>query len=153
VLKLSKFIVTCGGLGCLPKAPGTWGSIGALIFWAVVSLSFQSVTLYWSLLILSLFGGTLFIQDYEKRTQKKDPQEIVIDEWVGMGLALAFVPVSVWSLPLSFVLFRAFDIWKPWGVRYFDDRHLKGWGTMLDDVVAGLYAGAILGVLHYYEIL
>lgn len=147
----SKWIVTCGGLGKLPKAPGTWGSLGAVFFWwAVWQLSSFEPTLYWITLILFLFFGTLSIQHYEKRSGKKDPSEIVIDEWVGVGFALALTPPTWFFLVIGFFLFRLFDIWKPWGVRYFDRNHLKGWGTMLDDVVAGLYAALILGVIYEY---
>lgn len=90
------------------------------------------------------------IQIYESRTQQEDPSEIVVDEWIGVGIALGFVELSWMSLVLAFVLFRLFDITKPPGVRFFDRRHLNSWGTMLDDVVAGLYAGLILLGLSYY---
>jgi phosphatidylglycerophosphatase A len=73
----------------------------------------------------------------------------VIDEVVGLWITLASVPLSVGWYALGFVLFRIFDIFKPWPVSWAD-RHLPGaWGIMLDDVVAGLYAAGILFGLQY----
>jgi len=150
-MKLTRLIVTGFGLGLLPKAPGTFGTIGGLIFWAILHSVLPHMTLYWALLILMCFIGTHFTQLYERQTKQSDPSEVVIDEWVGIGVTLAFVSLTPLTLVLSFALFRLFDITKPPGVRYFDQNHFNSWGTMLDDVVAGLYAGILLGILTYYE--
>lgn len=75
-----------------------------------------------------------------------DPSRIVIDEMVGVWIAMLGVPFSITNLALAFVLFRIFDIWKPLGIRKMED-FKSGWGVMMDDVLAGIYA---LILLHGY---
>jgi len=89
----------------------------------------------------------------EQRLQTKDAAEIVIDEVLGIGIALAFTDFSWFQMVLAFVFFRLFDITKPSGVKFFDRHYLKGWGVILDDLVAGLYAAAIMFALNYSGIL
>lgn len=135
---LRVFIVTCGGLGFFPRGSGTVASFFALGFWLVVKvLSNDWIMIAW-ILVFSVIGA-LAIQPYEKQKGAHDSSEIVIDEWVGMGISLLFIPMDWRLVLLSFVLFRVFDITKPWGVKYFDENYFKGWGVMLDDVIAGIY--------------
>lgn len=136
---------TWGGSGLLPGAPGTWGSLATLPFaWLIAS--------YWGtagLLIASaaaFVGGMLATARYLKASTSKDPGAIVIDETAGQFLALALVPLDPWWYAAGFVLFRAFDILKPWPASWAD-RSLPGaWGVMLDDLLAGAYALLILFV-------
>lgn len=142
-------IVTCSGLGFFPKGSGTIASFFALGFWLLLeTLGCPSWLLILLCLALIVFG-TFAIQAYERRTRSADASEIVIDEWVGMGISLWSAKMDWKYFLAAFVLFRFFDIMKPVGVRYFDDNHLKGWGVMLDDVVAGLYTFALIGVARW----
>lgn len=132
----------------MPKGSGTAASATALLFWWALGLS-PLVMLLW-LTILLLISGPL-VCFYEANLRLKgesdvhDRSEIVIDEWIGMGVSLLAVPLTMpWPL-VAFVFFRFFDIKKPLGVRYFDERHLAGYGVSLDDVLAGVYA---LGVTY-----
>jgi phosphatidylglycerophosphatase A len=78
-----------------------------------------------------------------------DPQKIVIDEIIGFWIAMIAVPYTAWTLFAGFVLFRIFDIWKPLGIRKME-KFKGGWGVMLDDVLAGIYANIVLQVLIFF---
>lgn len=146
---MARFITSFFGLGWIRPGPGTWGSLGGLVFW-----SFLLFGLSWpTSLVILIFVGLLLaghqaILIVEKELRTQDAGEIVIDEVLGI-----FFPV-LWSggdwrlLIVGFVLFRLFDIFKPVGVKFFDQRHLKGWGVILDDIVAGLYAGALVFAIN-----
>ena len=136
-------ISTCCGLGLMPFAPGTWGSLAALpIAWIVLT---QWNT--WVLLILItvlFFVGMIASNVYTRRTNDKDPGAIVIDEVVGQLLVLSIAPLN-WNYFLTaFVLFRITDILKPWPASWADRSVANGFGVMLDDIFAAGYAAAIL---------
>ncbi len=143
-----KSITSCFGLGYLPKAPGTWGSLGAVFFWAIIGENFSWPVYAAILLVTSVFGVWAIYQQAEG-----DKSSIVIDEWVGVGITLSLS--SFWwpELIAGFVLFRIFDIWKPLGIGTLDRKLKNAFGVMLDDVLAGLYAGIILAVLIYFGVL
>lgn len=132
------------GAGLSPKAPGTVGSLASLILWAPLALF--DVAWWWRVgLALALFiAGTVAAEAVVRGEGRQDPQHVVIDEVVGMGLTLALA--STWgSLLLGTLLFRVFDITKPWPVSLADRRVKGGFGVMLDDVVAAGYAfGALM---------
>ncbi|MDB5037922.1 MAG: phosphatidylglycerophosphatase [Bacteriovoracaceae bacterium] len=143
-------IVTCCGLGFFPKGSGTIASFFATGFWVLL---LELDVPRWFIILLTLLitvFGTFAIQAYEKRTKTHDGSEIVIDEWVGMGISLWFIKLNLPYIIAAFVLFRLFDIWKPPGVKYFDDHHLNSWGVMIDDVVAGLYATILIGAYRLW---
>src|SRR5205085_1535556 len=83
---------------------------------------------------------------------REDPQKIVVDEVVGMGVTLAFSTHGAWSCALGFALFRLFDIWKPWPVRLADRTVKGGFGVMLDDVIAAVYALAVLQLIERFAL-
>ncbi len=141
--------VTCGGLGYFPKGSGTVASMVAVGFWWWLLERFQWPWVL-GLIILITIISALVIPFYELTLQSKDSGTIVIDEWIGMGIAM-ITAGSDWRLLLTaFVAFRVFDIVKPWGVRYFDQRYLKGWGVVLDDCVAGVYALVVVEVVKLW---
>ena len=82
----------------------------------------------------------------------EDPKQYVMDEFVGVWIAILGHTINWQYLLASFVLFRVFDIWKPLGIRRFE-RIGNGWGVMLDDVAAGIAANAVLWIIHYFEII
>ena len=84
--------------------------------------------------------------------QKKDDQRIVIDEIAGFQVAMLPVTITVWHLCVAFVLFRIFDIWKPFPVSKLQDLP-GGWGVVMDDVGAGIYAGVVMLLLNYLGVL
>lgn len=141
-------IVTCGGIGFFPKGSGTVASFFACGFWFFVNLFWGPVGVVVGSLMTLILGG-LIVPHYEKARGLHDSSEIVIDEWMGMGIAMSLLPPKIEWIAAAFVLFRIFDIWKPIGVKYFDRNYFRGWGVMLDDLVAGIYA---LGVLEIFAL-
>lgn len=135
------------GSGLVPKAPGTAGSAIALLIFiplSVLPIVFQL------LVIAASFGLGVYVADrVSAELGSKDPSEIVWDEFVGMWIALLWLPEGWIWYPIAFVLFRIFDIAKPWPVSLVDDRLEGGMGIMLDDVIAALYALALLQVGAY----
>lgn len=150
VMSPSFWIATGLGSGLIRPAPGSWGTLAALPFgigllllggpWllllsiaALIPIAFWSVRRYQAL----------------SPTAPDDPSEIVIDEALGMWIALLIAPVSPLSVLYAFVLFRFFDILKPWPVSYFDQKWKGPAGIIADDIMAGLYAMACLSGVAY----
>jgi phosphatidylglycerophosphatase A len=141
------------GVGWLPLAPGTWGAAVAIIPLALVAYlnpSFDKtpsvINLILSVLIvvftwIGAKGSDLLADEWGK-----DPKQTVIDEVVGVWIAVLGMPVTGFNLLAGFILFRFFDIAKPLGVRQME-RVGGGWGVMFDDILAGVYANIILQVL------
>ncbi len=123
--------------GYLPKAPGTWGTIVALPLHLLISPLppvMYGVTLFLIFWIAVLVSGAA-----EKIIDSKDPGVIVIDEIIGMLIAMIGVPASPAAWLAAFILFRFFDIVKPFPVNWFDKRLNGGVGIVMDDVAAGGY--------------
>lgn len=143
--KIILFFATGAGAGYLPKAPGTFGSVVGIILY--LGLRYLSPVLYavtvTTLILVACWISTLA----ETIFQAKDPQKIVIDEVVGMLVTLTLVPFSWQSVIAGFVLFRLFDIWKPFPVRWLQDHLPGGWGIVMDDVMAGIYANLLLRIV------
>ena len=141
--RLLMFIATGAGSGYLPKAPGTWGTlVGLLLWWPLAGLSMAA---YLAAVAVLFIVGVASAGAAEKILDRGDPGVVVIDEIVGVLIALAAAPLHPVAALAGFALFRLFDIAKPFPVGWVD-RHLHGGlGIMLDDVAAGLYA---LLVLH-----
>lgn len=163
--RLAAFVATAGGLGYLPKAPGTWGSLGAVAL--AISLCWLSFTVdvwrfrgnldapigFWKYGMLPALSFSAFAvavallglwaaQRVSRYTSAKDPQFVVIDEVSGQLFTYFLIPNTVlnWkSWLLGFILFRAFDIWKPFPARQAESLP-GGWGIMADDWVAAIYA-------------
>lgn len=135
------------GSGLVPLAPGTMGSLAALLPW----LALRELPWPWYLLaVLLAFGlGVWACQWTVRRLAVEDPGLVVWDEFVGLWIALFAAPAGWGFVGLGFALFRFFDIIKPWPVRWADRRIKGGFGTMLDDVFAGLYALAALQALAW----
>ena len=130
-------------IGYSKKFPGTLGSLFSFIFiWFFYSGTF----LNFSIFVLFAFL-TIFICDRaEKIFHKKDDQRIVLDEFVGSFVSLLFVPKSIYFYILGFILFRFFDIKKPWFIQK-SKKFKGGLGVVLDDVLAGVMTSVILFVL------
>ena len=147
----ASFLATWFGLGRLPGAPGTWGSLGALpLAWWIGSTYGTVWLLVCAAMIFAL--GCRVSGQYTRRTHHADPGAVVIDEVAGQLLTLCAAPISLWSLIAGFMLFRLFDIVKPWPVSLADRKIKGGFGIMLDDVLAAIYAGALLFLLDRWVI-
>lgn len=135
------WIATGGCSGYSPVVPGTAGSLVGLLLY--LPLTTSPILVRFVAVVALFFIGVFASSRVEEIWRIKDPHAVVIDEIVGMWIALLFVPPDFTYFMVAFVLFRLFDIIKPFPARQAE--LLKGgWGIMLDDVVAGIYAGAIL---------
>lgn len=146
VLRLSDVIATWFFSGKFPYASGTVGSFFTLPL-VFILYSFGSGVIFITSIILFLVGWLATICVL-KGQDNSDPGFVVIDEVVGQTLSFLFVsalfPLCWWMLVVGFFLFRFFDIFKIWPASFFDQRVHSAFGVMMDDVVAGLYAGLVL---------
>ncbi len=156
--KISFLVATFLNSGRAPKAPGTFGSL-ATIPLAFVLAYFFGFSGIISGVIISFFIGAVAVKEVLKSTSH-DPSFVVIDEVSGQLLTFAGVASylhnnssSLFFYVIGFVLFRIFDIFKPFPVSWADKKILNYWGVMLDDIFAGIYAGLILWLLHYFQFL
>ncbi len=149
---MKRLLTSCFGLGLLPIAPGTWGSLPPmLIFSVLVSMGISNNYLLLVMLVLALAGSIVcvgFAPAAIARTGKNDPGEVVADEFAGqavtfMGIATITPSQMIVAAALGFLLFRLFDIVKPWPIRKLE-KLPQGWGILADDLLAGVYAGATL---------
>ncbi len=137
-------------------APGTVGSLWGIAIYLVVLVVTENVVLY-SLITVGLFViGIGAITRYEAEVGQKDPSFVVIDEVVGMLVACAAVPIGIIPLVVAFLLFRIFDIIKPFPGRKSEFLP-GGWGVMTDDVIAGVYSLIVFHggtwALHSFQVL
>lgn len=142
-------LATWFGAGYLPKAPGTWGSLAALPFaWVMVDYIGHAAL---AVAIVVVFVVGLWASKvYMDKTGAHDPGAIVIDEVVGQWIVLLAAPLDLLPYAIGFVLFRFFDVLKPWPISWAD-KHISGaMGVMVDDVLAGLAGLALLYVLYLY---
>jgi len=143
--KVAERIATMGGVGKIPFAPGTFGSFGGIVFFYLtsgLSVCPETASLFF-LICIAVFSA----HRAAKLMGQKDPAEIVIDEVAGMAVTCAGLPFSLPVAVSGFVLFRLFDILKPFPVIWFDRRFSGGFGIVMDDVCAGLICRLILGIL------
>ena len=125
-------------VGLLPLAAGTWGSLAALLPWLLVKN--LALAPYLAVLAVLFVVGFFAAGSAEKILDRPDAGAIVIDEILGMFITLTLAPDHPAAWFLGFILFRIFDIAKPFPVSWFDRRIHGGVGIMMDDVVAGIYA-------------
>ena len=144
-----EFIASLGGIGLIPLAPGTFGSIFAWFVFVIMS-HFVDMLIY---TICIVFIAIWVCEKASVNLIQKDHKSIVIDELAGMWVAL--VPVIYFASDqleriiyacLALVFFRVFDILKPFPISYFDKKYKNGFGIVLDDIIAGIFSG-ILSVL------
>ena len=134
-------------VGKIAKAPGTWGSLAAFLPWLLIKD--LPLPTYLILLAILFVIGFFVSGSAEKILDSPDAGCIVIDEILGMFITLAAVPDHPAAWALGFVLFRVFDIFKPFPVSWFDQKIHGGIGIMMDDVIAGLYAFLCLQLIWW----
>ena len=147
---LNILFVTMFGLGKMPKIPGTLGSLATIIilyiFFHIINLSSKSILI---ILILIFIFSFLAVAIYIRHNENKDPKEIIIDEFIGQSIPIYLYEIShgtekssdeaIIFYGLCFILFRFFDIAKPFPVSYFDKNFKNSFGVIMDDVCAGFY--------------
>ena len=146
MVKFHRLISTCLGIGYTPKGGGTVAAIACCIVWYLLGAGGNEslfIPLLVTLLITAL--GTWSAGEMED-SWGKDSQKIVIDEVAGMCITLLFIPVKWQYVTIGLVLFRFFDILKPLFIRKMEKLN-RGWGVMMDDVLAGVYANILLHLI------
>jgi len=148
-------IATFFGAGRLKPGPGTWASLATVVLWALASSQIPAASRTWATIIaaaiLTLIGipaATLVARS----CGVKDPQFVVIDEVAGQLVTLIAVPLAWKTFLAGFILFRVFDIWKPFPIRRLE-RLPEGTGIVVDDLGAGLYALAVMHLLLHFGLL
>lgn len=153
-LKMSNLwhlLATGFGSGLFPWMPGTMGSLAAIPFWWL--MAFLPLPAYALLVTLGIFLGVYLCHRTAKDMGVHDHGSIVWDEFIGMWITLMALPSKTWSWVFAgLVIFRLFDIWKPWPINWCDRNVKGGLGIMTDDIIAGaLSAGVLYYLGHYWE--
>ena len=150
IKRLNTLFVTMFGLGKLPKIPGTFGSLATIIILYTLFhiLNLSSNLIFIGLIIIFIFSFSA-ITTHIKDNENKDPKEIIIDEFIGQSIPIYLYEISHGTEKsadeamifyfICFVLFRFFDIVKPFPVSYFDKNFKNSFGVIMDDVCAGFY--------------
>ncbi|MDD3774835.1 MAG: phosphatidylglycerophosphatase A [Sulfurovaceae bacterium] len=155
-MTLQKLFLTFFGSGLSPKAPGTAGSLAALIVGVLIIKFLGTQTLFMLAIAITIIG-ILEINKYEQTTGSHDNPQIVIDEVSGMWISMFIAYETAVSLDnqygiliaylLSFIFFRLFDIWKPSTIGWIDREVKGGLGVMVDDVLAGIAGGLLSAIV------
>ena len=159
--KINILISTFFGNGYISKVPGTFTSLSTLVILYILFEILQFKNLNYILILYSItfFYSFYAVMDTETEFENKDPRQIVIDEVLGQAMPLILIvylssknliniPVEIYYL-LSFILFRFFDIVKPFPVSYFDKQHKNFFGIIMDDIMAGLYSMAVVYLVSF----
>ncbi len=142
-----KFLASGFYTGYFPVAPGTIGSlVGILACFFLQGIPFIT---YAIVTILMLIAGIFISGAAERVFQAKDSSHIVLDEIAGVFVTFIFLPKGVTFLLAGFIAFRFFDILKPFPIRLIDEKLNGGWGIMLDDVLAGVYANILIRLIGW----
>lgn len=141
------FLALGFGSGLAPKAPGTFGTLAGIPVF-LLAASIMPIA-YISLVLLMSVAGVYICGKAAKDAGVHDHGAIVWDEIVGFMITMFLIPISWQSLVLGFVLFRLFDIFKPWPISYLDKHCHGGFGIMIDDIVAGIAAWACMMLIFY----
>ena len=158
---MKRFFTSCFGLGRLPFAPGTWGSIPVAAIFVILDYSGISPAIMAIAMGAMVLAGSIicvkFASAAMEATGKNDPGEVVIDEFAGQAVTFMISVIitsrQIWVVALlGFLFFRFFDIFKPWPVRNLEKLN-AGWGILADDLAAGFYAAITLLLFDYSGLL
>lgn len=146
------FFLSLGGIGLLPKSPGTFASIATIIPLYFLG-KYNAPYILFIPILLIMFGVSIFLTDHvQTKFKLEDPSWIVIDEFFGVFAMWPFLlRQNTWVIYLiGFILFRILDIWKPGPIGFIDKKLKNGFGVMLDDILSGLMAGFICLLISYF---
>ena len=146
-INFNTIFVSVFGIGFIPIASGTFGSLAGLLIGYILYLI--NFNLFFIIIPLLFIFGVIASNTYQKQTGEKDSSVIVIDEVVGQLIAMIFVVDNLTLVFWSFIFFRIFDIFKPWPASYADKKMIGGLGVMVDDVFAGIYAAILIYLIGY----
>lgn len=138
------------GSGLSPVAPGTMGTLAAIPIYLLCSN--LALELYLALTMAGFVIGVYWCGFTSKSLGVHDHGGIVWDEIVGFFITMILVPPTITNIVLGFILFRIFDIWKPWPIKVLDEKVHGGFGIMIDDVIAGLFAWGILHLILLFNL-
>ena len=153
--QINFLFVTLFGIGKIKKIPGSFASLATTLFlfflFQILNISPNTFLFFWIIIFfISIFAVNIFI----KNLDNKDPNEVVIDEFIGQSIPICLYEIAhggtkeaahvLTSYFIMFILFRVFDIAKPYPVSYYDKNFKNSFGVIMDDVAAGLYVVAIL---------
>lgn len=145
--KPSCFLAYGFGAGLSPKAPGTVGTLVAIpLYWVMQS---WPLWLYLTAILVGFIAGIWICQQAVNWLKKEDPSAVVWDEIVGFWVTMIAAPAGWQWIVVGFVFFRLFDIWKPWPISVADQKLHGGFGIMLDDILAGVFALICLQLLAF----
>ena len=150
IKKFNSIFVTMFSLGRIGFIPGTFGSLATVIFlficFHILNISSNIILI---ILVIAFAYSFIAIKNYTENNENKDPGEIIIDEFIGQAIPIYLYEISHGTektmdqaliiYTVCFILFRFFDILKPFPVSYFDRKHKNSFGVVMDDVCAGLY--------------
>lgn len=145
---VSGFLAFGFGSGLAPKAPGTWGTLAAVPF--LFLWQYLPWPAYLLMLVTTFALGVYICQSVSNKLGVHDHGGIVWDEFVGLWLTFFMVELTWESILIGFVLFRIFDILKPFPIKWLDKKVKGGFGIMIDDILAGVFAAVILQILMTY---
>ncbi len=143
------FLGTAFGIGLIPGAPGTYASFATTAVLYLIQRHGLTIPpgIYISVLCLISIAGVLVSAEVSRIRGVEDPSIVVIDEVAGQLLTFLFLPVHMWNAIIGTLLFRVFDIWKPFPVRQLESLK-RGVGIMADDLMAGVYSCLILHLVN-----
>jgi phosphatidylglycerophosphatase A len=144
-MRLGLFVATCGYIGYVPIAPGTFGSAVGLALFALIRWS-GSRAIELGVIVLLFVLGVWSGSAAEKHFGRVDPGPVVLDEVAGMLITLALLPVNIYGAIVGFLVFRLFDVVKPWPANRLEALP-GGLGMMADDAMAGIYGNVAMRVL------
>lgn len=134
------------GSGAAPFAPGTFGTLMAIPFYLLLR---PLPLLYYLLFTIIFIAASSWLCDYlSRQLHEHDHPGMCIDEFAGFFVTMINAPHGWGWVLLGFLLFRLFDVWKPWPIRYIDEKIHGGFGMVLDDVIAGLFGMTIIQFIH-----
>ena len=144
---IPEFLATFFGVGKIKWAPGTVGTLAAAVIHFSLPASVLEDKLFISIFMTLFFLFGVYISTEAEKTMGHDNGHIVIDEVFGYWLTIIFLPQNIYFTIIGFILFRFFDILKPFPINKLQDLP-KGWGVMVDDAVAGIFSAIILLVIN-----
>lgn len=135
------------GSGLIPLMPGTMGSLAAIPL--IIAMSYLPLWAYIAVTLVSIYMGIKICQKVSDDLGVHDHGSIVWDEIAGMMLVFIAIPITWHAVLIGFLLFRIFDILKPWPISFFDKNVHGGWGIMVDDIIAGVASLALLHLIYF----
>lgn len=150
-MQFHKLISTCLGIGYIGKGAGTVAAIATCLVWYLAWAGgfpplYPSLTITLAITVIGIWSS-----DIVEKIWGEDPAKVVIDEAAGMCISLLFLPVNWKYVIAALILFRVFDIGKPLYIRKME-KFSGGWGIMLDDVLAGVYANILLQIALFFKL-